>query len=239
MKHLLLTTACLMALGFSTQALANGAETNIIEELNPFDPNIESTLLELDQQYIEQTGKSPYLDGASVGLYESTEDTLGLFENTGLESGCRRITCAVYANIKKSEQKMYLYVNGQLQAVVNGQLQPSSTNEGTWLVSTGLPGHETPTFDRHPNGRIYDQYSSRTYPGGQYIDPQGRRMGNMPYAVFISGGFAMHGTPVGNYSKLGRKASHGCVRMHSENGLLFNRLVRQYGIDQTWIHIEN
>lgn len=234
MKYLLLTTACIMALGFTAHAQEAAVDetTNVIEELDPFDPNIESKLSEMDRQYTQETGMSPFLDGGEVGPGAIRNLGLGLFEAAG--SSCRRIECPVYANIKKSEQKLYLYVNGQLQAVVNGELQPSSNNQATWLVSTGLPGHETPNFDRNPDGRIYDKYSSGKYPGGDYMG-----LGNMPYAVFIQGGFAMHGTPVGNYSKLGRKASHGCVRQRSENGKLFNRLVRQYGVKNTWIHIEN
>lgn len=218
MKHLLLTAVCIMALGYHAQAQEIETETNMIEELNPFDSNIENTLRELDQRYMEETGLSPFLEGGTAHLYENENIDLGLFENTILEKPCYRIECPVFAHIKKNEQKMYLYVNGQLQ--------------DSWLVSTGLPQHETPNFDKNPNGRIYDKYSSSKFPGGDYMG-----LGNMPYAVFIHGGFAMHGTPVGNYSKLGRKASHGCVRMHSENGRIFNRLVRQYGISNTWITI--
>ena len=59
----------------------------------------------------------------------------------------------------------------------------------------------------------------------------------MPYAVFIYNGYAIHGTTVGNFSKLGTPASHGCVRLHADNGFIFNRLVRSQGVFNTWVSI--
>lgn len=132
--------------------------------------------------------------------------------------GCRRATCQVWARVSIAEQRLYLYVDGE--------------HVDTWLVSSGT-GNRTPKFDRHPNGRIYNKYSSKTYPGGDY-----NGLGNMPYAVFIQGGYAIHGTPRSNWSKLGSKASHGCIRVHPDNGYRFNRLVREVGISNTWITVE-
>lgn len=179
---------------------------NMIEDLNPFDPNIEETLEQYDRIYEQETGKSPFLEDAFIA------------DLTGV-SKCYRSSCTVWAQVVKSQQKMYLYVNGSLR--------------GSWLVSTGIPGYGTPNFDKHPNGRIYDAYTSTRYPGGDY-----KGLGNMPYAVFIQGGFALHGTPSGNWSKLGRTASHGCIRMHPDNGYMFNRLVRQYGVSNVWITVQ-
>jgi len=131
---------------------------------------------------------------------------------------CYRESCRVWIDVDRATQTARLYLDGRL---VN-----------QWLVSTGLPSSPTPNFDTHPNGRIYKKYSSKKFPGGDY-----KGLGNMPYAVFIRGGFALHGTPQGNWSKLGRKASHGCIRMHPENGAYFNQLVRSVGISQTWITV--
>lgn len=189
----------------------HGEEQNALDELNPFDPNIEEKLRAMDEEYFEQTGQLPYLEG---GKFDFFENTLG-----SPEAACKRETCAVYVRVDRSEQLAYVYVNGVL--------------EHTWAVSTGLPQYETPNFDTRPNGRIYDKYSSSKYPGGDY---QG--LGNMPYAIFISGGFAIHGTVEKNFPKLGSKASHGCIRLHSDNGFILNRLVRAFGIEQTWFKVE-
>ncbi len=185
-------------LSFSLTAFA---ETNEIEELNPFDANIEEKLLELDRKYEAATGKSAII-----------EDTASYIE------ACYGRSCPVYIEVTKATQTAMLFVEGALEA--------------QWPVSTGVDGHRTPNFDRNPNGRIYDEYSSTAYPGGDY-----NGLGNMPYAVFISGGFAIHGTPRGNWSRLGTRASHGCIRLHPDNGYRFNRLVRSVGIKSTWITV--
>lgn len=179
------------------------SDPNVLDELNPFDPRTEEFLQQFDEDYERRTNKKSWLESIDPVFRATT---------------CFRSSCKVYAYVRRSDQKMYLFVDGNPMA--------------EWVVSTGAPGSETPNFDRHPNGRIYDQYTSRSFPGGNY---QG--LGNMPYAVFIEGGFAIHGTAKSNWPKLGRKASHGCVRLHPDNGFTFNRLVRKYGISSTWIHI--
>ena len=131
---------------------------------------------------------------------------------------CYQIECTIFLDISKDTQRMNFYFNGVLQA--------------TWPVSTGAAGFATPDFDTNPNGRIYDSYTSTKYPGGDY-----NGLGNMPYAIFIDGGFAVHGTGESNWPKLGKRASHGCIRVHPENAKVINRLVRQYGIYQTWITV--
>lgn len=180
---------------------------NMIEDLNPFDPNIEEVLRYYDKIYEEETGLPSHIP----------DDTF-IDKLFGFAS-CYRIECPVWAQVVKSTQTMYLYVNGSLR--------------GSWPVSTGVAGYRTPNFDKHPDGRIYDRYTSRKYPGGDY-----NGLGNMPYAVFISGGFALHGTPRSNWPKLGRPASHGCIRMHSDNAYVFNRLVRSNGVRNVWITVQ-
>lgn len=178
------------------------ADDSALDELDPFDPNINQKLKEMDRAYEEETGVSAHIS------------TLNFFS-----SGCRRETCRVYARVEKSEQRMYLYVNGNLQ--------------GVFATSTGIPGRGTPDFDTHPDGRVYDRYTSTKFPGGDF-----NGLGNMPYAVFIGGGFAIHGTGVSNWKKLGHVASHGCIRIHPDNALIFNRLVRENGAMNTWITVE-
>lgn len=73
----------------------------------------------------------------------------------------------------------------------------------------------------------------RRIPGGDY-----NGLGNMPYAVFIRGGYAIHGTVKSNWSKLGTPASKGCIRLHPDNGFIFNRLVRASGVALAWVSVE-
>ncbi len=189
----------------SAESVGVTEEDSALDELDPNDPNIEAKLDALDQAYETETGMSAHLPTPNLRLWAG---------------GCRRETCAVYAHVSKARQLLSLYVNGQLV----GQFQ----------TSTGAKGHGTPNFDQNPNGRIYDKYMSKAYPGGDY-----NGLGNMPYAVFIKGGFAIHGTGKSNWPKLGTAASHGCIRVHPDNAYRFNRLVREYGVANTWITVEN
>ena len=200
------------SVGFAANAAKPNAtaqpyqDSNVLDELDPFAPDIKDQLEKLDREYYRATKTAPWIENATP-------------LTSALATGCYRGSCAVYVHVRKSDQRLDLFVDGNRQA--------------EWAVSTGAVGHETPNFDRHPNGRIYDQYTSTTFPGGNF---QG--LGNMPYAVFIEGGFAIHGTSKGNWKFLGRRASHGCVRVHPDNGLIFNRLVRKYGVSNVWIQID-
>lgn len=131
----------------------------------------------------------------------------------------RQIQCRVWARISKSKQILYLYVDGHMV--------------DTFKVSTGDKKHETPLMDLRPSGPIFQKYTSRKFPGGNY-----NGLGNMPYVVFVRGGYALHGTTKGNIPKLGKKASHGCVRLHPDNAKIFNELVRKAGLANTWVTIE-
>lgn len=216
MKTSLLAAVLLVSFSFGTVTRAEvlltpaapaalipaAADDSALDELDPFDANIDQTLEQIDLNYEMMTGIPSHLP-----------------ESFSFFSGCQRESCGLYARVEKSEQRMYLYVNGSLY--------------GTFATSTGIPGRDTPNFDRHPDGRIYERYTSTKFPGGDYDG-----LGNMPYAVFITGGFAIHGTGRGNWPKLGRVASHGCIRIHPDNARLFNSLARQYGSANTWITVE-
>ncbi len=136
-------------------------------------------------------------------------------------SACRGRECLLFVEIDKSVQTLYLYIMGELK--------------DSFLVSTGKgEKYETPQMELHPRGPILTKYTSRKFPGGNYFG-----LGNMPYAVFVKGGYAIHGTTKGNFSKLGKKASHGCIRLHPENAKVFNALVKTIGLNRTWVSIKN
>jgi lipoprotein-anchoring transpeptidase ErfK/SrfK len=175
---------------------------NLLDELDPLDPKIENILQYYDQTYYLETGNL-----AIIGEGLQARDT------------CFRNACPIWADVRKAEQMVYLYIDGAIKYV--------------WLVSTGKLGYATPNMDLNPDGRIYDQYTSTTFPGGDY-----NGLGNMPYAVFIKGGYAIHGTTKGNWPMLGKPASHGCIRLHPDNAFIFNRLVRASGVGSVWVTVE-
>ncbi len=132
---------------------------------------------------------------------------------------CKEKDCLLYAEIDKSKQLMYIYLLGEVK--------------DTFKVSTGLAKkYETPTMSLRPNGPILTKYTSKKFPGGNY---QG--LGNMPYAVFLKGGYAIHGTTTGNFAKLGTRASHGCIRLHPFNAKIFYELVKRIGLSNTWVSL--
>jgi lipoprotein-anchoring transpeptidase ErfK/SrfK len=57
----------------------------------------------------------------------------------------------------------------------------------------------------------------------------------MPHAIFFRGGYAIHGTY--ETRNLGRRASHGCVRLHPANARELFHIVETYGHGRTSIVI--
>lgn len=107
----------------------------------------------------------------------------------------------VTAKIDLSEQRLYLFVDGRLR--------------GKWPVSTARKGYRTPTGSWRPT-RLERDWHSRKY-----------NWAPMPYSVFFYGGYAIHGTT--DLKRLGRPASHGCIRLHPKNAARLFNLVRQVG----------
>lgn len=115
----------------------------------------------------------------------------------------------VHARISKSSQTMYVYVNGQLYY--------------SWPVSTGRGRYATPSGNFRAQ-RLERRWYSTKYSGAP-----------MHNAVFYSGGYAIHAT--NEVSRLGRPASHGCIRLSPGNAAEFFQLVRSYGAGRTRITI--
>ena len=155
-----------------------------------------------------------------VNANVKTLDSFLHYIDTIVHSPCRGKDCALFAAINKSNQKMYLYIEGELI--------------DSFKVSTGIKKYETPELDLRPSGPLFIKYRSKKFPGGNY---QG--LGNMPYAVFLRGGYAIHGTTQGNLKKLGTRASHGCIRLHPNNAIIFYELVKKVGLGQTWLTIRD
>ena len=196
------------------------AHAELMDELDPRSLDIEDTLRQMDEEYEEATGLSPWIDHPSLNELANDSHTNDSHSGEGFDAtACYRATCPVWVRVNLKEQLFYLYEKGVLTQ--------------TWITSTGRTGFVTPKMERNPTGRIYDAYSSKIYPGGDY---QG--LGNMPYAVFILGGYAIHGTPKDNWGDLGSPVSGGCIRLLPENGKIFNRLVRLNGRRAVWVSVE-
>ncbi len=167
----------------------------------------------------------------TTNLHEITEEELKslrynlqmsrkVHNDRSQDGSCHGSSCPVYAHVSKAKQRLYLYLNGELI--------------DSFKTSTGNSTHVTPDFDKKPNGRMYKRYTSHKFPGGDY-----HGLGNMPYAVFISGGYAIHGTTYGNFMNLGKPRSHGCVRLHPDNAKIFWNVVNYVGPENTWITVKD
>jgi hypothetical protein len=133
--------------------------------------------------------------------------------------GCQEIQCKLFIHVVKSRQKLFLYQDGALT--------------DSFSVSTGHKNHPTPDINMRPNGPTFKKYTSSKYPQGDF-----KGLGNMPYVVFVKGGYAIHGTTPGNFLKLGHQASHGCVRLHPDHAKKVFGLVNNYGLQNTWVKVE-
>ena len=93
-----------------------------------------------------------------------------------------------------------------------------------WPVSTARKGYVTPTGTWRAK-RVHRMWHSRKYD-----------MSPMPYSVFYHRGYAIHGTDA--VSRLGRPASHGCVRLHTANARTFYQLVKKHGMHNTRVVVQ-
>ncbi len=94
----------------------------------------------------------------------------------------------------------------------------------TWKISSGKNGYRTPIGSYKP------LWLSKNYHSKKYNNA------SMPYAVFFANGYAFHGTT--SLKRLGKRVSHGCIRLHPSNAREFYRLVRRYGRKNTEIVIQ-
>lgn len=113
----------------------------------------------------------------------------------------------VSVNVDLASQRMKVYVDGVL--------------EHDWAISSGKKGFTTPTGVYRPY-RMHARYFSRKYNNAP-----------MPHAIFFRGGYAIHATT--ETGRLGRPASHGCIRLHPTNARTLFNLVNEHGRGSTRI----
>ncbi|MGI9425165.1 MAG: L,D-transpeptidase [Hyphomicrobiaceae bacterium] len=118
-------------------------------------------------------------------------------------------SASVRVRVDLSSQRMQVFVNGSLRHV--------------WRVSTGRRGYSTPTGTFRPT-RLERRWYSRKY-----------NWSPMPHSIFFVGGVAIHGSY--HTRQLGRRASHGCVRLAPRNAARLFGLVRRHGARRTRIQV--
>jgi hypothetical protein len=128
----------------------------------------------------------------------------------GFAAGIGRAGAEVVVAIDKSKQHLTVLLDGVEQHV--------------WKVSTGLGGG--PPSGRYKPERLERKWFSHKYGWSP-----------MPHSIFFHKGYAIHGTIY--LSRLGKRASHGCVRLHPANAATLFALVRSQGKGNTTIFVAN
>lgn len=93
----------------------------------------------------------------------------------------------------------------------------------TWPVSTAKSGKITPT------GVFAPEFLSRNHRSRRYNNAP------MPWAIFYDGNYAIHGTD--QIKRLGKPASHGCVRLHPDNAEILFKMVKWEGMEAMRVEI--
>jgi len=116
----------------------------------------------------------------------------------------------VVARVDKSSQTMTVYHHGKVI--------------GQWPVSTARAGKFT------PSGTWTAKSMKRYHRSSRYNNAP------MPYSIFYSGHFAIHGT--NQVKRLGRPASAGCIRLHPANAAKLFNLVKSEGLRNMRVVVE-
>lgn len=118
----------------------------------------------------------------------------------------------------------------QITAVIDVKKQVMTVKKNgetlyNWKVSTARKGYVTPGGTYRPQ-RMHKMWYSKKYNNSP-----------MPYSIFYSGGYAIHGTKA--IGRLGRPASHGCVRLATQNAKTLFDMVKKAGSDNLKIVIRH
>ncbi|MDG1168606.1 MAG: L,D-transpeptidase [Sulfitobacter sp.] len=115
------------------------------------------------------------------------------------------------AKVDVSEQTMRVYRNGK-------QIHK-------WRVSTARKGKYT------PRGQWRGKMLSKNHKSSLYNNAP------MPYSIFYSGNFAIHGT--NQTSRLGRPASAGCIRLDTGNARKLYAMTEAVGLRNLKVVVQN
>jgi hypothetical protein len=112
---------------------------------------------------------------------------------------CAAAQAGVIITVDKTAQQLTVNVDGATRY--------------QWPVSTARWGYRTPVGTYRPE-RLERQWYSRKYDWSP-----------MPYSIFFHHGYAIHGS--NEVSRLGRPASHGCIRLAPQNAAVLFDLVKR------------
>ncbi len=130
-------------------------------------------------------------------------------EEGGSQEGCQKPPKPrLVITVNKASQKLTVSLDGDTLY--------------RWPISTGARGYDTPSGKYRPFRMEKDHFSN------EWDDAP------MPHSIFFTDrGHALHGSY--HIKSLGRRASHGCVRIHPDNAAKLFALVGKTGMSNTQI----
>ena len=127
----------------------------------------------------------------------------------GFAASVEDVPARVVARVSISQQRMQVFHEGR--------------HIYSWPVSTAKSGKITPT------GTFAPEFLSRNHRSRRYNNAP------MPWAIFYDGNYAIHGTD--QIKRLGKPASHGCVRLHPDNAEILFKMVKWEGMENMRVEI--
>jgi len=124
----------------------------------------------------------------------------------------------IIAKVDVSEQTVRIYKNGK--------------QNHKWSVSTARKGKHT------SRGQWRGQSLSKYHKSSLYNHKSSLyNNAPMPYSIFYSGNFAIHGT--NQTSRSGRPASAGCIRLHTSNAAKLIAMTQQVSLRNIKVVVQN
>lgn len=128
------------------------------------------------------------------------------------------LAVVTFVQVAKSEVLIVVDKSQQLMAV------ETETDSFVWDISTGRKGYNTPTGVFKPY-LMKQMHYSKKYDNAP-----------MPNSIFFLDGYAIHATY--DIKRLGRPASHGCIRLSPQNAQWLYQIVSEHGKENTTILIQ-
>ncbi len=165
-----------------------------------------------------QTGSSAYTSGKAFGAPNSQQDTAAPAIPAEVSPSSAPVAQAPIA-VEQAASKILIMIDKPTQEM---KVFVGNVERYAWEVSTGRRGYDT------PSGTYTARSMNEIWYSKQWDDAP------MPHAIFFTKkGHAIHGTE--ETKKLGRPASHGCVRLAPENASTLFALVEETGLEKTEI----
>jgi len=171
---------------------------------------VENKILEQEQKYLQVKQEFKHLEEARAKRKAFLQEwTKSTKIRKPYSKKVRKNKGHITVKVRLSKQHMKVYKDKKLLY--------------TWKVSTARKGHKT------PKGTFKAQIIEKMHYSSLYNNAP------MPYTIFYDGDYAIHGTK--ETRKLGRPASHGCVRLHTKNAKKLYKLAGKYGKENVFIQI--